>query len=72
MHGLIERLAGLVNSNSELLRTTIFKIVPMMNPDGVVFGNFRTSLLGVDLNRNFHREEELLFPEVVALKRLGC
>mgnify|MGYP000983766103 CR=1 FL=1 len=72
MHGLIERLAGLVNSNSELLRTTIFNIVPMMIPDGVVFGNFRTSLLGVDLNRNFHREEELLFPEVVALKRLGC
>ena len=56
MHGLIERLAGLVASNSELLRTTTFKVVPMLNPDGVVFGNFRTSLLGADLNRSFHRE----------------
>lgn len=29
----------------------IFKIVPMLNPDGVVNGNYRCSLTGVDLNR---------------------
>lgn len=34
----------------------------MLNPDGVVFGNFRTSLLGVDLNRSFNKEEEILYP----------
>ena len=27
----------------EMLKTTIFKIIPIINPDGVIFGNFRTS-----------------------------
>jgi len=25
------------------MKTFVIKIVPMLNPDGVVFGNFRTS-----------------------------
>jgi hypothetical protein len=31
----------------------VFKIVPMLNPDGVVVGNYRCSLAGQDLNRNW-------------------
>ncbi len=42
----------------------------MMNPDGVVAGNFRTSLCGRDLNRMFKSDETYLIPEVVALKSL--
>lgn len=30
-----------------------FFIAPMMNPDGVVLGNTRTSAAGKDLNREF-------------------
>jgi murein tripeptide amidase MpaA len=40
----------------------------MVNPDGVVFGNFRTSLSGKDLNRKFKAKNDELFPEVVNLK----
>ncbi|KAK5622264.1 Cytosolic carboxypeptidase 2 [Crenichthys baileyi] len=29
------------------------KVVPMLNPDGVVVGNYRCSLTGRDLNRNY-------------------
>lgn len=31
----------------------VFKIIPMLNVDGVTVGNFRNSLAGGDLNRQF-------------------
>jgi murein tripeptide amidase MpaA len=51
-----------------LLKTAVFKVVPMVNPDGVVFGNYRTSLSGKDLNRKFKAKNIDLFPEVTHLK----
>ena len=43
----------------------------MINPDGVVAGNFRTSFSGKDLNRQFNRLNKLVFPEVTALHDLA-
>jgi murein tripeptide amidase MpaA len=35
----------------------VFKIVPLINPDGVIGGNYRTNLAGCDMNRNFGDNE---------------
>lgn len=49
-------LKGLVNyllspRASFLRNNIIFKIIPMINPDGVILGNYRTGFAGYDLNR---------------------
>lgn len=36
-----------------LLNSYVIKLVPMINVDGVVIGNSRTSLVGLDLNRRW-------------------
>ncbi len=46
----------------EIRKQTVFKIIPMINPDGVIFGNYRTSLSGKDLNRQFKTKKEELIP----------
>lgn len=51
MKGSIEFLLGDSKEAIRLRRKYVFKIVPMLNPDGVIYGNYRCSLLGVDLNR---------------------
>jgi murein tripeptide amidase MpaA len=49
--GMIDFLVG-SSLNARLLRENfVFKIIPMLNPDGVVNGHTRCSIAGVDLNR---------------------
>lgn len=48
----------------------MFKIVPMLNPDGVIAGNYRCSLAGVDLNRTFKRTIKELFPTIYSTKQM--
>ena len=51
--------------DSKLLRDTfIFKLVPMLNPDGVIIGNYRCSLTGRDLNRNYKTVLKEAFPSI--------
>ena len=51
MNGVIEFLCS-DDDKAEFLRNTfVFKIIPMLNPDGVIVGNYRCSLIGQDLNR---------------------
>ncbi|XP_007246641.3 cytosolic carboxypeptidase 2 [Astyanax mexicanus] len=53
MQGFLDFLLG-DSLDARLLRETfVFKVVPMLNPDGVVVGNYRCSLAGCDLNRNY-------------------
>lgn len=40
----------------------VFKIIPMLNPDGVINGNYRCSLIGKDLNRVWQAPDKTLHP----------
>ena len=52
----------------DLRKRLNFFIVPMVNPDGVVVGNTRTSAAGKDLNRQFLLANRDLYPEVALVK----
>lgn len=43
----------------------------MVNPDGVIMGNSRTSAAGKDLNREFKSHKFELYPEVYLIKTLA-
>jgi len=51
-------------------RRLVFYVVPVTNPDGVVVGNYRASLSGNDLNRQFIAPNTKLHPTVCAIKAL--
>ncbi len=54
MEGVIDFLTDTNNEEAEFLRKQCnFLIIPMMNPDGVIHGNYRCSLAGLDLNRQW-------------------
>lgn len=70
MQGALEFLLGNSREAKVLRKNFVFKIVPMLNPDGVIYGNNRCSLLGVDLNRRWRNPMRLLHPEIFYTKRL--
>ena len=82
LHGIIDYLIS--KEASHLRDSLVFKVVPMINPDGVVAGNYRTSFIGKDLNRlyleaspeeaKYNVMDEILKPEITAMKQLikGC
>lgn len=62
---LISMITLILVFYSQLLRDAfIFKIVPMLNPDGVIVGNYRCSLAGRDLNRNYKTVLKDSFPPI--------
>jgi len=51
MSAMIKELTSNPKEFEALLEDNVVKIVPMINPDGVIIGNARSSISGVDLNR---------------------
>ncbi|TFK03343.1 Cytosolic carboxypeptidase 3 [Platysternon megacephalum] len=64
MKGFLDYILG-SSRDARLLRDTfVFKVIPMLNPDGVIVGNYRCSLAGQDLNRNYASDLKESFPSV--------
>jgi hypothetical protein len=42
----------------------------MINPDGVIVGNYRCSLAGRDLNRNYRHPRKESFPTIYGIKKM--
>ena len=60
------------NPEAKALREKyIVYVVPMINVDGVVHGNQRTNLAGLDLNRVWSNPSYVLSPVVYAIKNLA-
>jgi len=71
IQGVVDFLIDFKNPISEKLRKNfIFKIIPMLNPDGVINGNFRTSLIGKDLNRLWDDPKENYCPTIFYTKEM--
>ncbi|CAF1154808.1 unnamed protein product [Adineta steineri] len=57
--------------HGQLLRDLfIFKLVPILNPDGVQRGHYRTDQFGVNLNRTYHDLDFEKHPSIYAAKSL--
>ncbi|XP_048731444.2 uncharacterized protein LOC125648400 isoform X14 [Ostrea edulis] len=64
MKGLLDFITSGDPVAKELRNRFIFKVVPMLNPDGVIVGNYRCSLAARDLNRNYRHPRKESFPTV--------
>jgi len=70
LRGAVEFLLSDDPQALALRKSFVFKVVPMLNPDGVRYGNYRCSLLGVDLNRRWLNPSKALHPTVFYTKRM--
>ena len=71
MRGALFFLTDPDNAEAKMLRQNfVFKILPMLNPDGVINGNYRCSLAGCDLNRRWKSPSQVLHPTIYYAKRM--
>jgi hypothetical protein len=56
---------------AQTLREAVeFRLVPMLNPDGVINGNYRCNLAGHDLNRRWKNPHRELHPTIFHYKQM--
>ena len=57
MEGIIDFLFSGEEEAETLLKKYRIIVIPMVNPDGVIHGNSRCNLAGLDLNRKWSENE---------------
>ena len=70
IESIINNLLNNSQSSKNLLNKYIFKIIPMLNPDGVIHGHYRNNILGKDLNRMYQDPRENITPTCFYLRKL--
>ncbi len=70
MKGFIDYLLSDHKDAIFLRNTFVIFIIPMLNPDGVILGNYRCNLAGVDLNRQWKYPSKTLHPTIFHMKSL--
>jgi len=75
IHGLIDTLLNPKGDEEKELVKNLkdhfeIYIIPMMNVDGVINGNYRCSLAACDLNRKWMKPSKALHPPVYYTKKL--
>jgi len=73
VEGLLRFLTSAKAESEDIRQRFVFKICPMLNPDGVAKGGTRFNIRGVDLNRHWSNADPLsqnreLAPEIVLVK----
>ena len=69
MKGIIEFLVSNAPEARCLRENFVFKLVPMVNVDGVINGNYRCSLSGQDLNRRYKNPSKQVHPVIFNIKK---
>ena len=48
----------------------VFKLIPMINPDGVYHGHYRMDIYNQNLNRYYKKPDQYKQPAIFAIRRL--
>ena len=71
MNGILKTLFDKENPYSKmLLENFVFKIVPIINVDGVSHGHFRLDVNGYNLNRCYYNPDQNIHPENFAITKI--
>lgn len=70
LEGLLRFLISSEECAQQLRSRFVFHVIPMLNPDGVILGNYRSCFAGNDLNRKYKSPDSRLHPTVFHIKSL--